>query len=364
MATSNRARGKKVEEDSDVDMDGGEHENDDGEEGEEEDEAADADATQDEAISKKRSTRAGFRELLTDVDAARSNLLETTVPDLSSLVERGNELYKGVTAPAEAILDSRVLMAASDAGALKARQLKLDANAFDTDEFLLKLVQFMGGRVGAKKAHIRADSEDGGPGGDDGELNARWTKVGRVLAKESRRVPALDHMYGPLAIQVKEKKAKQARQNYKVDEKHRVQGESLQADDIHKDPLETTKMVAELAKILEERAGDAGMPYLEFIVNPESFAQTVENMFYFSFLVKEGKAAIELDETEDSPNFGDSICFTCLPAEGDAAAGKKHQLIFELTHQVWRDAIKAYDIQEPVIPMREGHEAKTGAKWN
>ena len=50
------------------------------------------------------------------------------------------------------------------------------------------------------------------------------------------------------------------------------------------------------------------MPYLKFIVNPVSFAQTVENMFYFSFLVKEGKAAIETDDNADSPNFGDAIC--------------------------------------------------------
>lgn len=50
------------------------------------------------------------------------------------------------------------------------------------------------------------------------------------------------------------------------------------------------------------------MPYLEFIVNPDSFAQTVENVFYFSFLVKEGKVAIEIDDTEGSPNQGDAIC--------------------------------------------------------
>ena len=137
-------------------------------------------------------------------------------------------------------------MAASDAGALKARQLQLDKGAFDTDAFILKLVQFMGGRVG-KKANIRADSEEVAQERDD-ELYGPWTKIGRVLARESRRVPALDHMcvlssslapaqpssvlkpnfrYGPMAILVKEKKAKQARKNAKVNEKDRVRGESV-----------------------------------------------------------------------------------------------------------------------------------------
>lgn len=131
-----------------------------------------------------------------------------------------------------------MLIAASDAGALKARQLKLDANAFDTDEFLAKLSQFMGGQK------ARAGSEDRGV--DEAvELNQRWTKVGRALAMESRRVPALDHMcvpvtralqrpadsqplrYGPMSIQVKAKKAKQARQKHVIDESLRQQGESV-----------------------------------------------------------------------------------------------------------------------------------------
>jgi hypothetical protein len=37
---------------------------------------------------------------------------------------------------------TRVLIATSEAGALKARQLKIDGDAFDTDEFLVRLVRW------------------------------------------------------------------------------------------------------------------------------------------------------------------------------------------------------------------------------
>ena len=47
------------------------------------------------------------------------------------------------------------------------------------------------------------------------------------------------------------------------------------------------------------------MPFLAFIINPDSFAQSVENMFYFSFLVREDKAAIEIEEDEESENYGE-----------------------------------------------------------
>ncbi|KAK4705967.1 non-structural maintenance of chromosomes element 4, partial [Phenoliferia sp. Uapishka_3] len=355
MSHSNRfnGKGKAIQSSSDpeedVNMSDQDQDQEDEEAGEEGGEEEGEGEDQDETVQKKRATRAGFRTLMGELEFG----------DLSGLVERSNALYKHVTAPSEAILDSRVLMAASDAGAIKARLLKLDQGAFDTDEFLLKLQQFMGG-AGNKKPRIRSGGQAEALE-EAAELNARWTKVGRVLARESRRVPAIDHMYGPLSIQVKAKKAKQARANYKVDESQRVQGEALTADDVQKDPMESTVMITSLHTLLKERGGGEGgpgMPYFEFIVNPHSFAQTVENMFYFSFLVKECRVCIEIDELDESPNKGDMICYvTDPPNVENGEVATKFQLIFELTQETWRNAIEAYGITESVIPTREGHKA-------
>jgi non-structural maintenance of chromosomes element 4 len=104
-----------------------------------------------------------------------------------------------VKAPAEAILDSKILVAASGAGALKARQLKLDANAFDTVEFLNKLVLFMGGRLGAQgqkkgKGKRRAEEEEQDDDDEEGGAGLKWGRVGRVLSGESRRPATMDFM--------------------------------------------------------------------------------------------------------------------------------------------------------------------------
>jgi len=52
-----------------------------------------------------------------------------------------------------------------------------------------------------------------------------------------------------------------------------------------------------LAKLLKERdhAGN-GINFLEFVINPNSFGQTVENIFYASFLTKEGAAGMQVDD--------------------------------------------------------------------
>jgi hypothetical protein len=100
-------------------------------------------------------------------------------------------------------------MATSAAGATKARQLKIDSNAFDTTEFLARLVKFMGGAKAQNKGKNRQGAQVKGEDEDDEEdeqgdgaypLPGRpgggfaWDRVGRLLAGESRRVPAIDFM--------------------------------------------------------------------------------------------------------------------------------------------------------------------------
>ena len=65
--------------------------------------------------------------------------------------------------------------------AMKARAMKSSAGAFDTDDFVSKLITFMGGR---KNAEV-----------NDEDAPLDWEKVGRKALAKSRRVPAMDFMW-------------------------------------------------------------------------------------------------------------------------------------------------------------------------
>ncbi len=39
-----------------------------------------------------------------------------------------------------------------------------------------------------------------------------------------------------------------------------------------------------------------GIPFFQWLINPGDFGQSVENMFYTSFLVREGKARVGFDD--------------------------------------------------------------------
>ena len=112
-------------------------------------------------------------------------------------------LFSLVSAPQEATLDSAFLVTASNMHAAKARAMKAGAGAFDIDDFVSKLITFMGGRrggagpkdrpSGGEGEYDEEDDEDDDDDGDDEPLD--WEKIGRKALAKSRRVPLMDFMY-------------------------------------------------------------------------------------------------------------------------------------------------------------------------
>lgn len=99
-----------------------------------------------------------------------------------------------VRGPQEAMLDSSFLLRASQMGAMKARALRSGPSAFDADEFVAKLVTFMGGRrqVGVEDDNTDDNSEILNV--EDDITPLQWHKIGRKALAKSRRVPVMDFM--------------------------------------------------------------------------------------------------------------------------------------------------------------------------
>ena len=80
---------------------------------------------------------------------------------------------------------------ASNMGAQKARAMKSGSGAFDVDDFVSKLITFMGGRKPLEES-LPQDSDDGEDG--DGEASLDWDRIGRKALAKSRRVPVMGFM--------------------------------------------------------------------------------------------------------------------------------------------------------------------------
>lgn len=92
---------------------------------------------------------------------------------------------------AEATLDSNFLMTVTQMGQAQARAMKAGAGAFDVDDFVTRLVNFMNQNQGVA---VPADLDS-----DDGQDYVGepldYARIGRRVLAKSRRIPTMDFMY-------------------------------------------------------------------------------------------------------------------------------------------------------------------------
>jgi non-structural maintenance of chromosomes element 4 len=89
-------------------------------------------------------------------------------------------------------LDSKLLVTASDLAKQKARNIELGDAAFNVDEYITKLIEYMGGRTNI-----------------DGEPNENaldWAKLGKLAMGICRRPPTIGFILGPLSVEKKVRK--------------------------------------------------------------------------------------------------------------------------------------------------------------
>lgn len=91
-----------------------------------------------------------------------------------------------------------------------------------------------------------------------------------------------------------------------------------------------------------QRVGEVGA--IEYLFNPKSFTQTVENIFHFSFLLKDGRASIY--KTNDK---GPMV----LPSQV-ADLPPPRQSIISINMRDWRRLSETYQVTKSLVPHRTG----------
>ena len=106
-------------------------------------------------------------------------------------------------------------------------------------------------------------------------------------------------------------------------------------------------------------AASAKLRILAMGFNPNSFTQTVENIFHFSFLVKQGEAGIKKRSVEEAKEYGVEPGPVMAPMSEDATMKPPKQAIVSLNMKDWRDMCEAYNVEESDVPHRvDGKVAK------
>lgn len=164
---------------------------------------------------------------------------------------------------------------------------------------------FMRSRGG--EARQRSQGEDDDDDADDDEMD--WARLGREAAfKGNKRPAATDFLLGPMSVTKRIRLVKQRRQGLKRGNATMVRPVEIENNGEEKGPENNAntslRLVRSIHTVLEEyffehpEIADTGLNLFKAVVNPNSFGQTIENIFYISFLVKDGFICIQEDDDD------------------------------------------------------------------
>jgi hypothetical protein len=115
----------------------------------------------------------------------------------------------------------------------------------------------------------------------------------------------------------------------------------------------------ELPPDVSKRLKKHGLDFcaINYLFNPTSFTQTVENIFHYSFLVKKGSAQIAL--REKATEFGPAGPVVKYKDE-NAHRSEPKQCIATLTMKDFRELCAAYNVEKGDVPNRTGSKQHKG----
>ncbi|RVX74282.1 hypothetical protein B0A52_02114 [Exophiala mesophila] len=350
----------------------------------------------DQKPEERRQIRKDLRSLYDDLNESKSDYVRPENNGLQEMLRRQDEIFKAVRQPAEATIDSRLLVDLADTAAKKTNNLTVGSasTGVDVDDFITKCIGFMkrgdeldeatarhapsSTATQRQRRRNRAEDDDE----DDEPMN--WAYLGQNACFLYNSRPCLTgFLLGPLSVQKKhrqptQRKAREAR----TEGTQAVRPIELTHEDLEQqESASLTVVCTEIARLLtkaqehgsnnadrdfellgdeatQEKAdeilrrnniADNGcVPLFKFCVNPQSFGQTVENMFYVSFLIKEGKVGLDFD-SHGLPTLGIAASRTV----SERQETQRNQAVFTLDFDIWEDIIKSYGIQDCIIPHRK-----------
>ncbi|KAL3664717.1 hypothetical protein V7S43_010466 [Phytophthora oleae] len=271
----------------------------------------------------RRQVRYKERELLQSIKENASDLAKLSSDTFDVHTQELDEMYDSVCYPREANLDASNLDELNVAVAKQSQALgSSDLTKYDTTDL------------------IRSTQNVCTMESQNGEFD--WNTLGNAAGACFRSVPEITFLFGLLDTEVVRKERKKAR---------RVQ-EDVNAQEAQ--PTEYTNKKdrkdaqARRLEILQTKLSESESrkPLFDMVINPQSFTQTVENLFDTSFLVRNSAAEIGVDDETGLPYLFNH------EGEEETNLPPSTQSIISITPAQWEKIAQVTGRKEPLLGHR------------
>lgn len=301
-------------------------------------EAARLEALQNEKLRSKvilRELREHDQELEKHGDKL-SNPRSSALMEQFDLAQANVEKKKNVN---HAVVDANIFCKLSSFSMQQATQLRSGLKDYDVASFVDKLEQLM------EAKHIEM-SEDGA---EPESRQLDFLALGKNVWSLFMTAPSLQFMLGNEDIEPRAPKAGKRAARSDADKRgNAVRPKMVMSGE--NQAVEAEQQIARMKGVLQAKRE---VHFWRFVVDPNSYTRSIENVFHSSFLVKEGYA--ELVMTQDPP----LIRYRSAdePGADDANQGsassrraESSQYIVRFDYRRWENVRARYDIRECMFP--------------
>lgn len=200
-------------------------------------------------------------------------------------------------------------------------------------------------------AEVQNDADDEVP--DVDTFNCfNWLKLGVLSYTASNRAVLSEFLYGPLATE----RRKAGVRTRNVDDTRNgslVTAQNVQVSDISNDTEQNTaNMVKSVYSTFSRKSKEEKINFFKFFVNPHSFSQSVENLFFTSFLIKDARVKLTKDSAGVPMIQRASNIETQQANTKDNIPHHTHH-IATFDYRTWQNLIKTYNITESFLGHRD-----------
>ncbi|XP_022933647.1 non-structural maintenance of chromosomes element 4 homolog A-like isoform X1 [Cucurbita moschata] len=275
-----------------------------------------------QGLTKRRVLRSRYLAVIHEISERREDLTKDS-DKFNVIINEVEKLHEQVQKPREQVADAEALQ---DIANSLVTSIKSQSNEGVTpSDFVSCLLKEF------------ADIEGGITSEENNPISLSWKDIGLSVSSIFMNGHGCRTMLGPMSTQLKQRKTNIARKRSRPTESSRP---AEVDEDGSEAKTDTDKNMSIMFGILR-RNKTVRLEHL--ILNRNSFAQTVENLFALSFLVKDGRAEITIDK-----NGSHFVSPKNAPAH---SAIMSHEVNY--SHFVFRFDFKDWKLMMDIVPVGE-----------
>ncbi|XP_058070828.1 non-structural maintenance of chromosomes element 4 homolog A isoform X2 [Magnolia sinica] len=283
-----------------------------------------------QAVSERRVLRSRYLVVKNLIDDEREDISRADSDKFNSIIGEVENLHQLVQKPREQVVDAEALL---DIANTLVTSVKSHGNDGVTpSDFVTALLGSFGRQDGASSS--------------DGACSlVSWTDIGLAVSHVFKKAPGFSTMIGPMSTELKQRKTAVQRKRTRPTESTRPEEVEGTGEE---EKTDTDKNMSTMFDILRKKKR---VRLENLVLNRSSFAQTVENIFALSFLVKDGRAEITVND--DRHHF---VLPRNAPSANALASGEVSysHFVFRFDFKDWVLMKRYVGVGEELMPHRHG----------